>query len=346
MSTFRTATLTVALLAVMAASAVAEEKKEVDPFQQEVEAGLWATETTIGLNLIQSYYTRNWNGGDKGSIVWNGTLDARAQKRFGASWDWLNVLNLAFGQNHQQERGETGELYWLRPDKTDDLVRFESLLRYLTSSLSPYVSFRFESQFLDKNDPRGDFFLNPLEFFETVGISRLFVDTERRQFLGRLGFTFHQMSRKMYLDPVYGDDPVTESSSDAGFELVFNYLDRALVGNVEYRTQLRFYQPVYYSSKGEFEDLGSGYLEGVGLPGDLADYTTVLDVDWEHNFKANITKVINIQLYLRWIYDKYDNSATPVVAGGDLQNVGTVDAAIRKAGQFKQTLSLGLGYTF
>jgi hypothetical protein len=346
MSTWRTTILTIVAVAAVAAGAVAQEAPEKPSFDEKVEAGQWAAETTIGLNLIQSYYTENWNGGDKGSVVWNGTLDSKLQKKLGENWNWLNVLNLAFGQNHQQERDDVGDLYWKKADKTDDLVRFESLLRYTKSSLNPYASFRFESQFLDQNDPRGDFTLNPLEFYETVGISRMFVDTEQRKFLVRLGYTFHQMSREMFLDPAFGDDPVTESASDMGVELVLNYTDKALVGNVEYQTQLRVYQPVSYSAKGELEDLGSDYLVGVGLPGDLADYTTALDVDWEHNFKANITRVINVQLFLRWIYDKYDNSVTPVVVEDEVHNVATVGGAIRKAGQFKQTLSLGLGYTF
>ena len=56
--------------------------------------------------------------------------------------------------------------------------------------------------------------------------------------------------------------------------------------------------------------------------------------------------MINVQLYLRWVYDKYDNSATPVMVDGVMHNVATVNGSIRKAGQFKQTMSLGLAYTF
>ena len=337
------------ILAILAVAALAASVSAQETLDEKVAAGKWGTEVTIGANLIQSYYTKNWNGGDKGSIVWNGTLDAVAQKKLGENWNWLNVLNLAYGQNHQQERDPNGELFWKRPDKTDDLVRFETLMRYMKSQWNPYAAVRFESQFYDQNDPNGAFTLNPLEFFETLGISRMFVDTEERKFLARLGFTIHQMSRKQYLDREFDTDPLIEnssSSSDAGVEVVFNYSDKTLTSIVEYSTQLRLYQPVSYSVKSDLESLGSDGLTALGLPGDLADYTTTLDVDWEHNFKANITKVINVQLYLRWIYDKYDNSVAPVVTDGNLENVASVTSAIRKAGQFKQTLSLGLGYTF
>jgi hypothetical protein len=50
---------------------------------------------------------------------------------------------------------------------------------------------------------------------------------------------------------------------------------------------------------------------------------------------------------VRWVYDKYDNSVKPALdASGNLTDPTGVEAAIRKAGQFKQTLALGLTYRF
>ena len=49
----------------------------------------------------------------------------------------------------------------------------------------------------------------------------------------------------------------------------------------------------------------------------------------------------------RWIYDRYDNSVKPMVSAADgVINTADVRAAVRKAGQFKQTLGLGLTYRF
>ena len=54
-----------------------------------------------------------------------------------------------------------------------------------------------------------------------------------------------------------------------------------------------------------------------------------------------------MKLFVRWVYDKYDNTVTPVVDDdGNLINEADVTQAIRLAGQFKQTLALGFGYTF
>jgi hypothetical protein len=50
-----------------------------------------------------------------------------------------------------------------------------------------------------------------------------------------------------------------------------------------------------------------------------------------------------VQLYVELLYDKYDNTIVPVVDDtGALTNAGAVDFAVRKQGQFKQTLGLGV----
>ena len=340
MSTWRTTALITLL--VVATAAVAQAQQTLD---EKVAAGKWGAELRLGANLLQSYYTDNWNGGDTGSIVWNGTLDAQAQKQFGANWRWYNTLNLAYGQNHQQER-DGDELRWRKPDKTTDRFDAETIMRNNATKWGPYLGVRFQSRFYDQTDPRGDLTMNPLEFFETLGISRLMVDTEQKKFFFRLGATAHQMIRDMYLDEAFSVDPVNETASDIGLEIVFNYVDKELAERIEYTGQLRFYQALYYSAKQDLEDLDAGYLESVGLPTDLADYTTVLDIDWENTFTASITKVINVQFYVRWIYDKYDNTVKPVVVDGVMHNIAGVNGSIRKAGQFKQTMSLGLAYTF
>jgi hypothetical protein len=85
----------------------------------------------------------------------------------------------------------------------------------------------------------------------------------------------------------------------------------------------------------------------VGLDPDVAGFTTTLDVDWENIFTTQLSKVLSVSLYTRWVYDKYDNTVKPVLDdGGDLGNPVPVRTAVRKAGQFKQTLAIGLTYRF
>ena len=61
--------------------------------------GVWQKEVKVGLNILQSSYSNNWNGGEKGSVVWNGNLDARYEKQFSATSNRRNTLKLAYGQS-------------------------------------------------------------------------------------------------------------------------------------------------------------------------------------------------------------------------------------------------------
>ena len=319
-------------------------------YEVDFEAGNWGTEVTFGVNLLQSYYTKNWNGGDKSSVVWNSTLDVLAKKKLNDDFHWTNTLNLAFGQNHQQYLDEQEKLVWRKPDKSTDAIKYESLLRYMKTQLDPFFSVRFESQFLDQNDPLKDFTFNPIVFAESAGISRMLVKDDGRELLARLGFTVHQNVRDIYLfdrtaSPVL-DEVVTQTTMDGGAELIFDYKDNFFEDRIGYTGQLSFYQPFFFSAKSDFESLGAAKLTAAGLDPGLADDTVAIDIDFVNTFQANITNVINVQLNLRWVYDSYDNTMGAVIENGDLQNVRAVQAAVRKAGQFKQNMSIGLAYKF
>jgi hypothetical protein len=110
---------------------------------------------------------------------------------------------------------------------------------------------------------------------------------------------------------------------------------------------LGFYQPFYYSEKSEIEDLSEAQLAAASLDPEIADYTTTVDAEWENIFSTQITKIVSVSLYLRWLYDKYENSVKPDIEDdGTLLNAEAVGAAVRKSGQFKQTLGIGLTYRF
>jgi len=318
-----------------------------DALEEAFNAGRWGTRATVGVNLLQSYYTRNWNGGDKGSVVWNATFDGVAQKQLQEHWHWFNTVNLAFGQNHQQDRDGDGNLFWRRPDKSTDQIKAESLLRYTRGELDPFFSVRFSSQFLDETDPYGrNFSLNPLEFFESVGLSRMLIENDEKRLLARLGFTLRQSIRDQYRAAPPDDTVLGESSTDGGLELTLNYDTRLLQDRIEYNGQLRVYKAVFYSAKNDVDSLDRQVLVDAGLDGDLPDYFLAPDIDFENSFKASITRLLNVQFNLRWVYDKYDTTVKPVVADGVIQNPDAINGAVRKSGQLRQTMSIGLAYTF
>jgi hypothetical protein len=315
--------------------------------QDEVPLGVWQKEIKVGLNLLQSSYSNNWNGSEKGSVVWTGNLDARFENQFSEKSNWRNYLKLAYGQTHNQERDADGALNWTKPDKTDDIIDLESFYRRtLGSGWDPYVAFNFTSLFQDLTDVYGrELNFNPMTFKESAGLSKKLIDTEKRKLMTRAGIAFIQNSRKFFP----GDQPSTstatqtETSTEVAAEWITEYRTLTLNDRVDWESKLSFILPVSYSGKSVFED---GFISVGELPEDVASYTTSLDVDWENTFTANITKVISVKLFVRWVYDKYDNTVTPVVEDGKLINEANVTQAIRTGGQFKQTLALGFGYTY
>ncbi len=308
--------------------------------------GVWRHKVGLSVNLLQSNYSDNWNGGDKGSVVWSGVVDASLEKQFSKAVNLRNTLNLAYGQTHSQARDNTGSLYWKRPDKTTDNIEFESLLRWTTNGgWDPFVAFNFNSLFQDlTDDPARPLSLNPLKFKESAGMSRKLINHEGQVLMTRLGVAFIQNSRKFYLDAYPDDNTETVTSTEAAAEMVTEYNVAALDGRVDWASKLTLSLPFSYSGKSVFED---DMVADGSLPADIADYTTALDVDFENTFSTHVTKAISVVFSVRWVYDKYDNSVKPVVDdAGALTNGDAVARAIRKAGQFKQTMALGLGYSF
>jgi hypothetical protein len=163
----------------------------------------------------------------------------------------------------------------------------------------------------------------------------------------RLGFTFRESRRRFFTDPAPSKTTVTESTVDGGFEWITDAKTTFLNDRVTWTSKLIFYQPVFFSGKDELEDLTAAQLAAAGVDEDAAAFTTSLDADWENIFSTQPSKLISVSLYFRWVYDKYDNTVMPVLdAMGNLDNAETVRIAIRKQGQFKQTLAVGVTYRF
>ena len=107
----------------------------------------WKKDFEMGLNILQSSYSSNWNGGEKGSIVWTARFDGQMEKHMSELTNWHNTLKLVYGQTHSQDRIDD-ELVWRSPDKSDDLIDFESLFRFTPKSwVDPFVALNFNSLF-------------------------------------------------------------------------------------------------------------------------------------------------------------------------------------------------------
>jgi hypothetical protein len=334
---------------------IAEMSEKKEDGERVLEIGKFYPSLEGGINLTQSAYSDNWVGGDKGSIVWTAILNGLLENQLSEKVNWWNQLKLAFGQTHTQDvdANEPRTRFWEKPEKSTDLIDYETIFRFtLDGPLDPFVAGRFESQFQDASDPLGrNLVLNPLRFKEGVGVARKFIDEEERQLLSRLGFSLRQGVRRIFVsstDPM-NTDTETESETDGGIEWVTDYKTRILEDRVSWTSKLTVYQPVFYSGKSDLEDVAEDALRDVGLDPDVADFTTEIEFDFENIFTTQITKLISVNLYTRWLYDKYDNSVVPSVNDDgtiDEDGAASIRGAIRKSGQFKQTLSIGVTYRF
>ncbi len=318
-----------------------------DEAAQAPEIGRWYPTLEAGMLLTQSSFSDNWAGGDQGQLSWTFILNGELKNQLTEKWNSQNTLTLAYGQTSTQS-GQDRQ--WSAPNKSTDRIDFESILRAtLGFHLDPYASLRVESQFQDASDPLGrDLTFNPILVKEAVGVAHEFYDEETRQFLVRFGGALRQSIRSQFVDEVDPDNTETtrESGLDGGLEFVVDYKNQFFEDAIAWTSKASFYQPLFYSAKSDLEDLDAAAFAAAGVDPDVADYTTTVDIDWENIFTGQITKYVSMNLYVRFLYDKYDTSVEPLIADGVLENGTAVQQGIRKAGQFKQTLALGLTYRF
>ena len=321
------------------ASAAAAQDAEKAP---EPEYGKWVPKLDIGMVLTQSAYSDNWNGSEQGQIAWNFILNSALSNQFNRSLNWRNQLKLAFGHTHNQKFSaeDPGVRVWDHPEKTTDLIDFESLLRLTAGRwVDPYGAFRLLSQFLDNSDPDGrQVWASPLTLTGSAGIAREFFRNDDEMFLSRFGLAARQNIRQFYpFAHEISDERRTETSHDGGLEWVTDYAIKFLEDKVLWNSKLTVYKPFEYSFHGDMDTAAPG----------ISDYPLAVDVNWENIFTGEVVSWLTLNVYVMFIYDKYDNSVLPELDDqGNLLNEPAVNAAVRKAGQFKETLGVGLTFKF
>jgi hypothetical protein len=329
------------LLCVTARPAGAQdEAAKTDP-------GPWKYEATLGLNLSQSAFSDNWAGGDQGSLTWVLKSDLGAERQLTRKFHWANDLQLAYGQTAQQRTdAASGKKSWGAPDKTTDLIQLESLGRFtLDRWVDPYVGVRLESQFIDESSPVGQILFNPIRLKETGGVARVFQKTEDRELISRAGFGFRQNVARTFTDAT-GDETESFTTNDGGFEWQTDAKYPLAEGKIQYKSQLLVFVPVFYSQSSDLEDFDAIALAVDPARGEVADYWRAPDVNFQNTFDAKITEWLSVNLFLQWVYDKFDAATNVDTTLAAPQLIAEVDGGVRKGGQFKQTLALALSYRF
>lgn len=328
------------LLLLAAAPAAAADPSPPEP-------GPWDLGAVVGLNLSQSAYSSNWSGGDVGSVVWVVHSDMSAERQFTTRFDLKNVLQLAYGQTSKQRRDATDptRLIWDRPEKSTDQVVLESTGRFtLQKWVDPYLAFRAETQFLDQSDPRGALRFNPVKLTESAGFARVFQKTADRELITRLGLALRESFGREFTGPS-GGATRSFTTQDGGFEWQTTATQPVLDKAVLYKGRLLVYLPMFYTQSDALKRFDELALAVDPTRPRVANYWKAPDVDFQSTFTAQIAKYLSVNLYLELMYDKFD-AATEVDTSKDpALLIPIVDHSVRKAGQFKQTLALGLTYT-
>jgi len=242
----------------------------------------WNITADMSLTMNQTAYSENWNGEEKGSISWVFNSNFLAEKQLTAKIHNKNTLKLAFGQTHNQMLDEEGKKYWAKPEKSTDLIDFESMFRFtLGAFVDPFASFREESQFIDESGMETKIF-NPNVTTETFGIAKVFIKDDTQELSTRFGAAFKQ----------YFDSNLDDNTNDGGVEFVGIYIKPFKEGLIKYSTNLNLYKPIVYS---ESED-----LEGT----EFEEAWKQVRMDWQHDVDISLTSLINLKLYVQMLYNE------------------------------------------
>jgi Protein of unknown function (DUF3078) len=314
------------------------------------EPGPWKLGTVIGVNLAQSAFSDNWKGGDRGSVVWVANGDLTLERQFSTTFNLSNHLQVAYGQTAQQvaDPNDPRKRVWDRPQKSTDLLALESVGRFTMGGfVDPFLSFRGETQFKDQSSPVGTIRFNPVTLKETAGIARVFEKSDSSQAISRLGFAFRETIAKSFIDSVTKEKE-SFTATDGGIDWQTEVSRPILGGRVLYKGALGLYKALFYSRSDDLKAFDvradSAATANGATHGAVADYWKAVDVTFQNTFTAQITKLLSVNLFAQWAYDKFDAAANldPTQPFATLQ--GEVDRNTRRSGQFKETLALGLSY--
>jgi hypothetical protein len=268
----------------------------------------WRVTVTSGLTATQTAYSSNWAGGEAGSFSWAFSSLTQAGRQLSSKLNSTSVLKLAFGQTLSQQRLADGTLHWTAPQKSTDLIDFESVLRFtLQKFVDPYLALRVETEFYDGSVAGIKRYLSPLKTTESGGLLKVFRDDPKTiVFKSRLGFALRQISTKDVIDTVLLSTR-RNTTNDGGIESVTD-LTTQIRSNLSYTSKLTLYKALFFSKSKDALD----------------DNWKSVDMNWEHLLSASITKYLQTTLYFQMLYDK------------------EIDAKVR----IKETLGLGLSLKF
>jgi len=266
----------------------------------------WKYTSIFNLALTQNAYNNNWAGTELGSISWAASTNSTADKQLNSFLLSKNTLQLAFGQTHQQKLDTAGQRYWNKPEKSTDKIDLESIMRFtLHGYVDPFIGADLQSQFIDSSDPTKTRIVNPMQFIESGGIAKTFLNKENQTLNARLGLAMRERIDREKLDAV-SQTRKTYTESDAGGEFVAIYNQVFKPKDITFNSKLQLFQPFFNSKSKDFPN----------------NDWKAMDMTWENNLNMKLYKAVSIGLYIEMLYNKEQ----------------------QKAVQFKETLGMGFSY--
>ncbi|RME30229.1 MAG: DUF3078 domain-containing protein [Candidatus Zixiibacteriota bacterium] len=267
--------LTLLLLTVQVVHAEGDDSTALD----------WKKALTVDLTTTQTSYSDSWVGGEAGSFNWVANVNGNARRQLSPLVAYSTILKLSFGQTYTQD-AETKQ--WKSPQKSTDLIDWDNVARFtLNGFVDPYAAFRLESQFFDASVPRKKRYFSPLKLTESAGLARKFYEKKDDYITSRLGFGLREIIR----NTIVGDTALlqTEDSTevDGGIESVTDVI-LTLSDKLHYTGKLTMYKALFFS-------------ESDTAPND--DWKSV-DINWENQITANLSKIIAVSFYTQLLYDK------------------------------------------
>ncbi|MBU1881935.1 DUF3078 domain-containing protein [bacterium] len=195
---------------------------------------------------------------------------------------------------------------WSEPDKSTDKIRFDSILKLTLNSLV---------------DPYAAFVLESQWYDASSADKNLYFSPLELTESAGASRTWYEKGTerfatrlgfglRQYFVKVYDpgtEETTTETANDGGIEFVADYMEK-VNESLSYTSKLTLFQALFYSeSDADTEDLWKS-----------------LDMAWENILTARVTKIVQVSLAWELVYDEQQSNA----------------------GQFKETLALGVGWVF
>jgi len=250
--------------------------------------GEWSMTSDVNITLTQNAYSDNWAGSELGAISWALNSNSLAESQLTERIHTRNTVVLAFGQTHSQRVADDGEKYWEEPSKSTDLVDFESVFRFTYGwFVDPFAAGRLKTQFLDETDAAKKRYLNPMTVTESVGVVKVLIKEEKREWTTRLGGALRQ---RIDRDALVESPDVRETATtkDGGVEFVTEFRTPLAADRITLTSRLQAFKALFSSEDDEA----------------ATDDWQAPDVDWENTFSASITEHLMVNLYLQLLYDK------------------------------------------